>query len=363
MADTLESILGFVAIGRMTEIQRAGIPKPLPKQFYTPTGKFSGDVGQFVTVRGTRRVARQAPYGMAPRTADLNAVGTKYFKMIHSINEHPLKPQTLMRLRDFESYTNQTMGKQEVARLSKQFVQQSENLRIAAVNMMLCTGILYFDTNGNLLPDSSGATLTVDSQIAATHRTQLNGRVTVAWSNAAADIITDLLRQKQVSIQDTGYESKQIIYGAKVAGFLAKNTTVQAFMSRNQVVGRELLDTGVIPKNWAGYEWIDGSKMFYEDANGTVQKICADDSVIFLPDMESADQWWDFAEGSYPVPTGNVIAGGGIDDLAQMMKEVFGLFQYAYINPGTLQVNMVQGDTFLPFLRNPDVSYILDCDF
>jgi hypothetical protein len=59
------------------------------------------------------------------------------------------------------------------------------------------------------------------------------------------------------------------------------------------------------------------------------------------------------------VPKSFAVASS-LEEIAAMMEYVYGMFKYAYMMPGHMQINMAQGDTFLPDIKIPEAVVLAD---
>jgi hypothetical protein len=223
-----------------------------------------------------------------------------------------------------------------------------DNLRLACIYSMLGLAKIYWDKNGNLLPSSSNATLTIDYGLPANNANQLNGLLTVGWENASADIPGDCRKIKDQSLRDTGYPLKYAFYGKNVPSYLAQNTEVQAYLSRNPATHQKFLDTGELPDLF-GYQWWpvhQGS--FYEDNSGVIQELFGADQVTFTPDITA--ETYELMEGTYMVPT-TFNAFDSLTGALASMTQVRGMFSYAVPVHNPVTVELFYGDVFLPIWK------------
>ena len=359
MAYGLQDLLSYVPLTKPIQTVASGIPRVLPEQFWTITEKISGDRAKLVEYTGTRKLARIAPYGSPPRQTEHLPVSDRSIVLLHSIEEMAFRDEIFRILRQWDSYAPmQGWCRDEIARQAVEYKRRFENLRTAAVHGTLGNaGILWFDGDGNMLPSSSGATLTVDQLVPANNKNQLNGIIT-SWASAGTDIPGQVNAVKNRAVQTTGRPLKYAFYGQNIPGYLNGNTSIQNYWWRNTQYSNAFLDTALAPKEMLGLIWIPVQAGFYEDATGTVVSQFPADQVTFAPDI-TADTYTLY-EGSIQVPTefGSV----GPDAVAMLSKitEAYGMFRYAYMKINPVQILDVVGDTFLPRLKNPQEWYFAD---
>lgn len=358
MANSPESILNYIPLSSSVETVKTGIPKVLPEAFWTTTEKVVGDKANYIKYVGTRQVSRVVPYGAPPMQTKKLDVSDQSIKLLHSTEKMPFSQELFRVFRAWEDYKPQQMfAKQQIAHQGLQFRQRFDNLRLAAVTQVLANGALYFDANGNLLPTSSGADLTIDQLVPANNKNQLNGLITASWATASTDIVGNVNAIKRQAIQLTGFPITTAYYGKNIPSYLATNTAVSPFLSRNAARNEQFLSTGQIPDGVLDLKWVPVQNAFYEDQSGTVQTIFGDDAITFAPDISAAV--YCLFEGSYLVPSSFGMFADGMAAL-NSLSEVYGMGRYAYLDVPPTQINDVAFDTFLPLLRVPNAFFLAD---
>lgn len=310
-----------------------------------------GDSGRYTRVTGTRKTARLAMYGSPAVKRSLKDISYVDVKLMHTFEEISLNPLILQQLRNYDNYNVQKLGMEEVARQVAEFKKLFENLRIAAALQMLRNGAVYYDGNGNLLPSSSGAIVTVSAGMNANNQNQLNGIITQTWEDVTTDIPLQLRTLKQRARRLTGYSLKYAFYGENVPTYLTDNDKVQDYLSRNPGVNSKFVDSAELPDGLFGLTWIPVYESFFEDSADTNQSIWGADAVVFTPEV-SAD-WWEVMEGTYMVPNSlNIVtdASAAMGNLSQ----VTGMFGYGALTHNPPTICMYSGDTHLPIIKVPD---------
>lgn len=354
---SIQEILGWVPITGMVRTTKSGIPDPLPSGFRGLTKEIVGDRARFMARTGQRRTARQTMYGADARNTQLKEISARDAVMLHSYESIRLPMLTYQTLRQPESYEKQDLAAQEIDEQTAQFAQRFDNLEIAATQMVLNTGVLYFDVDGNLLPSSSGAVLTIDFGVPANNKNQLNGIIAASWATAGTDIPLHLRNLRAQSIKDHGYPLKYAFYGVNIPSYFNANTLVQPFLIRQAEMNREVLTHNEIPQGLFGFTWIPVYESFWEDSAGTNQTIFGADAVIFTP--EPTRDWWEFQQGSYLIPTSFDPTAEG-SAVRSNFKSVFGRFGYGQAVRNPVTADVYYGNTFLPLAKNPNVIYQAD---
>ncbi len=372
MALTLEQIIGSESQLGLIEGVKTGIKRPLPDEWFRSSQKVDGDSGKYTKVEGTRETARLVQYGSASKARNLTGISEVPIKLMHTFEHQVHGPSILAKLMDIngESFNGtpsgpQKMGMSELKRQTEIFKQRFENLRTAAVLMALSRGVVYFDGNGNLLNSSSGAVVSVDFQVPAGHKGQLDWSgggaiIGTSWGTISTDIMTDMEQIHEAAQSETGYPIEVAIYGKNILKYLVTNTALLELTQGGSNPDAAAFARHQIPDGFLNVaKWIPAPAASFADDNGTYQKLVPDDTIIFAPQPDPS--WFDVIEGTFPVPTGT---GNVREDVAALMsdlKAVTGMFSYAAISridpPGVVQYC---GDTFLPALKVPKAIFIAD---
>ncbi len=361
MSKTLDQILGAENLVGVIQGIKTGIPADiLPPQFMRTTRTVSGNRATYHRVNGTRKTARQVHYG-SPSTERAKVGVTEVpVNLLHTIEHERHDPTVLMNLKAIGEERRQKLGRDEIARQVRLFNTLFDNLRLASVYSIFRDGHIYFDGDGNLLNDSSGATLDVDMVIADNNKDQLNGVIAASWATAGTNIHTHIKDLKIAARKLTGYPIKHAFYGGNILDHFLTNTKLSAIINRN--AGMQVAFAGgEIPDGFLGLNWHPVYEAFFEDNDGTNQEFIDGDAVIFTP--EPSPEWWEVIDGTYPVPRniGN-LASDATGALANVM-EVAGKFSYGLVTEDPVGIKHVAGDTFLPVLKVPDAMFLADTVF
>lgn len=362
MARSPQEILNYLPLTTAVQTVKTGIPNVLPDVFWSTKEQILGDKASYIQYTGTRAVAKVTPYGSPPRQTRKLDISDKSVRLLHASEEMPFSQELYDIFRAWEDYKpQQARALQQIDHQATQFRQRFDNLRVAATTMVLgAAGLLYFDVDGNLLPTSSGADLTVDMGVQANNKNQLNGIIAASWATTSTDIISQIINLKVQAAKDTGYPLKYALYGKKIPGYFAANTTVQNFMARNSAMNDFFLKTMEIPNGFMDLQWIPVYTAFFEDSGGTNREIFDGDAVTFCPEINKST--WTFFEGSFPVPSQYGAIYPSADQALAAMKDVYGIGRYAYLPNPTAPVTIhdVSFDTFMPMIRVPNAFYFAD---
>ena len=361
MATSIADLLSYTALMKPVELVRAGIPKRLPAKFWESSeqSRVTGDVGRHTLYDGNRKTARTAPYGAPPRQVPKMNVYSQDFKLLHSIETMPYDQHMLKALVEWDSYEKQQkFFMTNLAYYSKNYATRQENLRIGVVNAMVAQGVAYFRED-NLLPGASGADFMLDFGVPAENRNDCGGIFNQSWADPACNIAKQIANLQTRSLQTTGRALTHAVYGRNVAAYVAANPLAQAFLIRSPAYNAAYLNQPtILPNGLFGIDnWINAQDVFFEDQDGVVREQFLPDQISFFPDV--SDDWYEFYEGSYMVPSEFGIFTDAMAAL-RSLKEAFGMFRYAYLNTALPQIHEVQGDTFLPRPKVPKCLFLAD---
>jgi hypothetical protein len=293
--------------------------------------------------------------------APLETIAQQDWVLFHTSEEVDIDPVTLQRLRMYDSWQLQKQGSEEIGRQIGLFVKKSDNLETTTILYMLTKGLCYFDARGNLLPTSSGAVDTVSMGIAASHQGQLNyggsDLISASWNVPSANIPLMVRNVVEAACQSTGYEPEFVMYGKNLPGYIQQNSFCKEYLARNPPMNNTLMSTGEIPDGFLGLTWLPAWKAFYEDANGSNQRIVDPDLAVFMP--KPTKTWYEMVLGSMQVPTTiNILTS--VETAMSNVDIKYGKYTYAQLENKPIRLIIVQGHTFLPTITVPDALWQAD---
>lgn len=355
MAKNIRQILGSKNLTGVIQGIKGGVPADiLPPAFLRRTRTIEGNTCTYRKVEGTRQTARMVQYGSASVRRSQKGVSELPVTLIHSFENQIHDPNVLLNLTQIGSESKQRLGRDEIARQTRSFRVLFDNLRVSSVYSALSEGVIYFDGDGNLLPSSSGAVVTVDFDVPAANKNQLGGIIDAKWNVAGTAIHKQIAALKKQALKQTGYPIKRAFHGANTLDYLLGNTKLKELLNRNAGF-QQTVAGGEIPDGFLGLNWTPVDTAFYEDADGTNQDFFGADKVVFTPDP--SPEWWEVIEGSYVIPSnlGNL----GSDAVASMsnIRAVNGMFSYAKVGDDPVSITQYAGDTFIPIPKVPGAIF------
>lgn len=347
---TPQELLGGPNLSGLIQRTPSGIPLAVPVTLATPTRQNIGPTIQYYIETGTKRLAQITHYGAPPRGVGKAPVAAMYATAMHATHFHEYSIMDYQNMMAPDGSPQRQAGEFELVRQTRDLKQRFVNLRYATIQRAILDGILYFDANGDLLPSSSGAVYTVDYQIPAAHKNQLDGLITASWATATTDIPSNVQSILDVAPQRSGLPITTAIYGSAVPGYLLGNNYAGALIKQNPATV-DAFSRQAIPSGFLGIQnWIPAGAAFYANASDSNVTIWGTDRVTFMPDVSTL--WYDFVECSYLVPTQLGTISIEALQAAGAVTTVYGMFSYAKLLDEPIKIKQIAGDTFLPMITN-----------
>lgn len=363
---TIEAILNSRVLSGAIQKTTMGLPTGgLPNELVNPTGAMLrnvvGDSATFITGRGSRRTASQAHRDAPAVKRATIGVGEQSIKLLNFKNTLEVKADTLMGLQSSDAMTSQ-IAQDEVGRRVKIAAQEVQNSRVAAVSSSLALGALYYDGNGDMLPTSSGAVVSIDLGVPSANKSQIArgtsgaSLVTESWANSTAKIITHMQNINTASVKLSGQRLTTAYYGANIINYFLNNNQTMDLINANNAFQTAFAGLK-IPDGFLGLKWYPLHEQFYEDSSGTNQTFSSADVITFTPDPNAG--WYEMTVGTTPVPT-KLSVDSDVSATLASLSNAQGQYAYAFLNPGLNPVaaTMVYGDCVLPWFPVPEAVFI-----
>jgi hypothetical protein len=364
-------MLGYQALLGVVQATVSGIKNPLPPAFMRATQKVIGDSGIMTRVTGERRLAGTSTYGSPARVRGLREVARTPVKCISSFESQPIDPLVLHQLMALDKY-EQDKGASVIAYQVKEFAKLQQNLRIASAIMMLANGVIYRDSNGTILPTTSGenTSLRISSGMAAAHQGQCdNGTsaiVSASWATQTTNIPQQLVNLQERAAMETGYEISLLFYGKRAATNVMNNDYTLEWLARNPGMNDSWVkNSGLIPQGLFGFTWVPmWLANFRNEEDDTSYAMWDQDLVVATPSIDNVsemEEWWGCIEGSTLVP--NSIDIVNTQNSLANCELKYGMGAYAQLSHNPVGLVNYQFDVFLHYIRNPDVIWQMDTVF
>lgn len=345
-----------------------GLPKPLPAALYkfgptSPVGVnviYEAIIGNRQTAKFTDYLSPAANLETLPRQRNQAvALGARIATpidgelMIGLMNNVPIWQQRAkeilnQKFRDFRNY--------------------SENLQLSMVHSAIFTDSINADSNGNLLPSSSGAVnggFKFNSLYAGANALQYNSHwpgvpataqnLVGDFSNASTDIPSSFRAMDQGYTFTSNYKPKNIIYGKDLPRYFYNNTNMLTYMSRQPQINSELLLSNEVPQGLFRYNWFPAADAYYVDQNGVTQQWCADNQMVIMPDVNL--NWWENFECSLPCPKGMVTPAADLQQFLDACPPVRGYSSYVLPCWNPVKADLIAQAYSLPVLKSPYANF------
>lgn len=355
----LVDVLSYVPLTESVQTVKPKLPRP-PEVFFTTTEDVPGTKARLIEFGAQRKSARISPAGSPPKVREKISLNDKALVLLSSAEEMEYSEELINVFMNWDSYTpQQQFAARQVLYQGEAFADLFDNLETACCQATLANGVLYFDGDGNLLPSSSGAVITVDQGVPANNKGQLNSLLTGSFADASFDIITFIEQKlKPRALQDTNYPIRTAIYGANIPGYLANNNfTKLAWAYQNDYANYYMTQGGIKP-GFLGLNWIPASEWYWQDQNGGTQVTFPADQITFMPQVDRST--WTWYRGSTQIQT----QWGPLASAMAALKtasEIYGRWRMAWVPPAsTFKIIDSAGTKFLPRMKVPGAVYFLD---
>lgn len=330
----------------------------------------TGDIIEMLAFEDTRRAAPVNRRGSPARTLDMQGVEKVYFTPIHAFNEIDTPVEVLEFIQMPDSPIAEEKGMLALRRQFDLFGKRHSVLRAVSLAKALTGGLIYFDTDGNILESSSGAAISIDLGVAATHKSQLahasNGSsdiIDVAWDSASAKILRDLEQIREAAEYDKAPMPKHVWMHTAAKQWFRDNTELKSFLTLNSPLALQAVND-FLPQNELQLgDWtFHFTATTYVGADGsTVRPLIPKTGAIITPDPGDGD-WLRQFETSELIPSEEGITGSLEEAMGRFDKK-FGDFAYFKVrdNPGGLSMRM--GMNFLYCFADPNAVWYATVDF
>ncbi len=362
---TLESFLSWNALTDTVRVVKPGVPDVFPKEFYSITKEVLGNKLEYVQLYGTRKLANRVPYGAPGKAISKTILTNKQVELVAIKNQMVFDQEMVTYLRDFTKWEAQRLRCIDLLReQGEQFRVRFENTRRTSLGIFLATGKNWWDADYNMLPTSSGASVTIDQGIPAANIGTIadtysaGGQiVNSSWALPTTDIVTQINNLKTLAVkQGGGYMLENAFYGRNVAGNISQNQSAKAFFPFDLPMAQAITKMGMVPKGFLDLEWVPVQNAFYDTEAGVSTEYFPADQVTFHP-VVSKDTYTMY-EGTTIVPG---LFGVHPDAVAALnaMQDVTGMGRFAYWTDAQ-QIVDVGFDCFMPLMKLPASVFLVD---
>ena len=248
------------------------------------------------------------------------------------------------------------------------FRSRAETLKTNLIASALFKGKIYQKNNQLTLPTTSGASAVIDfspTTLAQGANTNIGGMgtsLTVPDFAASTTDIPGFFRSlKQVFAFTSNYEATTIHYGKNIPGYLGvSNTAMQAYWSRNQVLGAQYMSTAEVPNGFADFNWKPAYRQYFIDpsnSNAPTSWI-GDDQIVVTAPVD--DSWYEMFETGIIVPRGVPTISSTVDEVVNGNFDInWGLVAYAHAIMDPVAVKTIVKWSGMPVIKNPLAHWII----
>jgi hypothetical protein len=362
------SLNDFFAGQRLTQVAqsaaiRRGVPRTLPAALWTPSSsRPSSDQVEYIQYSGNRQGAKLVNRLSPAKAVNMPGATRKFATAVTVKEKWPIDVTFIDALKSNTPSVAENARRELVKRMAD-FDSRAEITRTNVVASAFATGKIWANADGDVLPTSVGAALTIDFGIPVGNNLTKNGAGGTYnigdWSAAGTTISLSLRKLRKANLKANNYPLTTILYGENIPEYLAANTTLKEYFARHQGYRDVLVQENVIPNGTLGWNWKPVETQYMVDANGASQEWFDANFVGIMPDVES--DWYEFVEGGNLVPSGTAAMGMSIDQMLSLCQIVNGKFSYAEFTGDPIAINQIQGDCFLCLIKVPGTYYFGTC--
>lgn len=313
--------------------------------------------GSYDVFNRTRRIAT----GSVPGTANTNIkpqkVGRVRFTIPRSAERIPLTDEDMVNRRQIGQAVTvvDTMGENYLMRQKRYLAEAVANM-IEFQTAAMLRGTYTFDQQGDELRQGfSGGEETIDFQIPANNKNQLNGIIAAPWSTAGTDIPGHVAAINRQSNSNTGLGIEHAVLNSFTLQYLLKNDFIKAQAGTSNTPFESYVRSGpgrfsvvfrAIP--WMQWHVVDYTLEVWDGSAFTDTKLIADDHVHFFPTPSPA--WCQYLNG------GEVITEG--PQGARAFRHGFYAYGYASWDPSGW--NLCNVHNGIPALYVPAATFDAD---
>lgn len=325
MAVSLHQLLASVTVTKA--ISQIQTPKTRLQDFFgmgmngSAVSKVGGHHAGYDIFNRTRSIAQGRPPGTGPGTIAPQILGHVPIVIYRAHEKMFLLEERIFRTRPLGKNWGEVdvTGQGYVAKQEEYLSQRFKNNREFMVSRMLRGSFQLAQSGDSWNPVDSGGHFTIDYQIPAGNKSQLNmldpngtsiyggDIIGTSWANAAADVITDCMQINAAFEIQHGRALQHVWCNSVVMGYLLVNTGLKNAGGTANVVFEQFTRSGASGPDglkdpgftvvfralpWLTFHVYDAGL----DVNGTFTKFFDDTHVAFLPDPSS--DWAEMYEGS-----------------------------------------------------------------
>lgn len=290
----------------------------------------------------------------------------KWFTPLKAFNQVTIPQEAVEFLRQADNPAAMDRGKQEIKRQFRDFGLRHMQLRNVALAKALTEGVIYVNENDEIVETSGDAVQTIDLQVPAGHKDQLDydgggDIINVAWDNASANILQDLEQIGRAARVQNAPKPRNVIMNSTAKQWFRDNTEFATYLPNANFPGDKLFHGSLMEVGDYRFMFIDST---YEDVDGNTQYLIPTDKAIIVPDP---GPWFKYLQTSQTIAKRGAslgVVGSTIDDVMSNTEVVYGMYAYAALSSiDPLKYSLFMGDNFLYAFTNPQAIWMATVDF
>lgn len=302
-------------------------------------------------------VSKPSPMNVAGGTARLLAqtrTGKRTYASCHHVfNQMVVGQDALLALESLDSEALQDKGAESIALAFDEVGERHKIAKELMIAKSISGGIVYVDNNGQVLEDSTTAVITVDLQVPANNKTNLNGLLASLWSNKTAKLCDQLDAIRRCSMQNNRERPTEIWVNSINKKHLRNNDQFVEWCLKSDRAVEEVLRGEIILDLW-GWNWhfVDGT---YTASDNTTKDFFPTTIATITPPITGA--WCKRTDHLSVVPKQTGIMPDW-KSAHGMAPKYFGPYSYAYIDHNPYQLSLFMGDKYGFVFADPGAIYI-----
>lgn len=368
MDGSIKQILDPRVLAKAYEQTSVSIATPFSDAFWGgDVGSVSDDTYKSMYDPADVKPAPANVAGAPARTMAIGSARERTFNAYVTFNVMDAPGEILTALREPDSYAIQEKGKTELNRLLKKFKLRHKRFKDVILRNLIVKGVVYLNASGEILDSSSGAVLTINTDIPAGNQGNVGGVVSALWSVAGTDIYTQLDNIRRVAARAFVPVPMHIWMNAANFYALRNNTGsgLQTYFSRNAELNNAVMrvnDAGMAVEHTLtdvnGFTWHFLISAYQDKDGAAVDAIplTGAGSVVMTPDPKG--DWFAKANGRTLVPN-SLEPAGSLEEALRNMPYQEGEFFYAKMEHNPPKLEIYEGDKFFAGFNEPGAVFQL----
>lgn len=248
--------------------------------------------GSYDVFNRSRRIARGSVPGTPNTRIKPQKVGRVRFTIPRSAEQIPLTDEDMVNRRQIGQQVTviDSMGENYIMRQKRYMAEGVANM-IEFQTAAMMRGSYTFDQDGDELKQGfSGGETTIDFQIPANNKNQLNGIIGTTWATASVNIVQDMLQINMASNDISGLGIEHAVCNSNTWAYVINNDYVKAQAGTANTPFQSYERTGpgtfaivlrAVP--WLQWHIVDYPLDIWDGSAETSTKLIADDQVTFMP--------------------------------------------------------------------------------